>query len=61
MHIARTAATLALVLAAAGCGSTTLTEPNKADIRRLESQGTELASPRATVPLKSGNTIGSGS
>jgi hypothetical protein len=61
MRIARTAATLVLVLAAMGCGSTTPTEPDKADVRQLKSQGAELASPGSTVPLKSGNTIGSGS
>lgn len=61
MRIARIAATLVLVLAAAGCGSATLPEPDKADVRQLESQGPGLASPQSTVPLKSGNTIGSGS
>ncbi|MEW5930537.1 MAG: hypothetical protein AB1941_24010 [Gemmatimonadota bacterium] len=60
MRIARTAATLVLVLAAASCG-THPTEPARERGPRLEPARAELVSPGPAVPLKSGNTIGSGS
>jgi hypothetical protein len=60
MRIARTAATLVLVLAAAGCG-THPTEPARERGHRLEPTGAELVSPESARPLKGGNMIGSGS
>ncbi len=60
MRIARTAATIGLVLAAAACG-TTPTEPGGSRIREREPGRAEMASAGSAVPLRSGNTIGSGS
>ena len=53
MRIARIAATLVLVLAAAACGPTP-TGPRG-------EHGPQTASPDSSVPRKGGNMIGSGS
>lgn len=58
MRIARTAATLFLVLAAVGCGNTP-TEPG-GNRGRPEPAGTEAVSPGSAAPLRSGNMMGSG-
>ena len=58
MRIARRAATLALVLAAAACGTTTPTEPD-----RSSDQGAgrkEMVSPASATPRMGGNYVGSG-
>lgn len=60
MRIARTAATLALVLAASACGNSP-TEPDGKQVRESRSDSPEVASRESAVPLRSGNTIGSGS
>jgi hypothetical protein len=59
MRIARTAATLVLVLAAAACGSTP-TGPGGEGIREPEKGRSQVASPQSAVPRKGGNLIGSG-
>lgn len=60
MRIARTAATFGLVLAAAACGTTTLTEPNHGDRKGVGSDRKEMVSPASAVPRMGGNYIGSG-
>ena len=59
MRIARTAATLVLVLAAAACG-TTPTGPGGDRIREPEKDRPRMASPESAVPRMGGNLIGSG-
>jgi hypothetical protein len=60
MRIARTAATLALVLAASACGDA-ITEPRSRRAGTPEQDKARMVSPESVVSLKSGNTIGSGS
>ncbi len=59
MRIARTAATLALVLAASA-SETAPTEPSVDRGRTQEPGRSEMVSPNAAAPLKGGNMIGSG-
>ena len=59
MRIARTAATLAIVLATTGCGVMP-TEPGRDDVQQKTGRS-EMASPESSVSRKSGNTVGSGS
>lgn len=59
MRIARTAATLALVLAASACGAAP-TEPSWDHGRTPEPARSQMVSPNAAAPLKGGNMIGSG-
>lgn len=59
MRIARTAATLGLVLVAAACGSSP-TEPGGNHGRTLKPARQELVSPAASAPRMGGNLIGSG-
>lgn len=58
MRIARAAATLALVLAAAACGTNTLTEPDRSDDPGAGRK--EMVSPASATPRMGGNYIGSG-
>jgi hypothetical protein len=60
MRIARTAATLGLVLAAAACGATTATEPDLGENSRVGSERKEMVSPASAAPRMGGNYIGSG-
>jgi hypothetical protein len=58
MRITRTAATLGLLLAAAACGTTTLTEPDRGD--RPDAGRKEMVSPASATPRMGGNYVGSG-
>ena len=60
MRIARTAATLGLVLAAAACGTTTLMEPDHGENAGVGSGRKEMVSPASATPRMGGNYIGSG-
>jgi len=60
MRIARTAATLALLLATTACDAATPTSPDRGHGGGAQSGRNELVSPAPAAPRMGGNYIGSG-